>query len=74
MLVTDKIDPRKVAEMEKGILSEYIIYFASVGDLAALKRLKFSDINLNINDYDKRTPLHLAATNGNIEVVEYFIE
>lgn len=31
------------------------------------------DFDLNQSDYDKRTPLHLAAAEGNYEIVDYLI-
>lgn len=47
---------------------------ASQGDLEALVRLHIQNIDLSRGDYDKRTPMHLAAINGYIEIVEYLVE
>ena len=32
------------------------------------------DIDLSFGDYDNRTPLHLAASNGHIKTVKYLVE
>lgn len=37
-------------------------------------RLHIQNIDLNRGDYDKRTPMHLAAINGYLEIVEYLVE
>ncbi|EGR29182.1 hypothetical protein IMG5_161320 [Ichthyophthirius multifiliis] len=42
---------------------------ASIGDMEGIIRLKNFNIQLNQGDYDKRTPLHLAASGGHIEIV-----
>jgi hypothetical protein len=31
-------------------------------------------LNVNDQDYDKRTPLHLAAQAGHMEIVQYLVE
>ncbi|CAD7952889.1 unnamed protein product [Amoebophrya sp. A25] len=53
----------------------YVIQLASVGDIISLTRLKLSGArNFSAPDYDKRTPLHLAASCGHLEVVEWLLE
>jgi serine/threonine protein kinase len=49
---------------------------AAAGDVATLRRIIASgDQNAaNQSDYDKRTPLHLAASEGLLEVVTFLIE
>lgn len=42
--------------------------YASIGDIDGLGTL-----DTNCADYDKRTPLHVAATMGNLEVCEYLL-
>ena len=57
-------ESHKVAEM---------IWAASLGDLIGIKRLVAQGVPLETADYDRRTPLHLAAAEGRLPVVEYFI-
>ncbi|KAK9861467.1 hypothetical protein WJX84_003285 [Apatococcus fuscideae] len=55
-----------------------LLFFASVGDLRRCERLvklwglKVSDPNCC--DYDRRTPLHLAASEGSYRVAEWLLE
>ena len=46
---------------------------AACNDLATLQVYAKNSINLNSSDYDSRTALHLAASNGNLEVVSYLL-
>lgn len=47
---------------------------AASGDLETISRLHVQGLDLNHGDYDKRTPLHLAAAAGHIDIVKYLIE
>ena len=38
-----------------------------------IRRLLASGVSLDSADYDHRAPLHLAAAEGHLEVVEYLI-
>lgn len=73
MTSIDKTDP--TVEMSVGdVNNAKIITYSSIGDLSELRRLKASRGELTTGDYDKRTPLHLAASNGHLEVLKYILK
>jgi len=45
-----------------------------MGDISALKRIRIRNISLEVGDYDLRTALHLAASNGHYDTVVYLCE
>jgi glutaminase len=47
---------------------------AASGDLETISRLHVQGLNLNQGDYDKRTPLHLAAAAGHLDIVKYIVD
>ncbi|MBL4818958.1 MAG: glutaminase A [Deltaproteobacteria bacterium] len=70
---TEKLDPRLHINTSK---SESIMEFcwaASTGDFEAIQKLLARGIPINQGDYDKRTPLHLAACEGHAEIVEFLL-
>jgi len=67
-----KKDPREKRNQEE-ITAEEIIKYSSLGDVSALKRLSITNGNFSNGDYDNRTPLHLASSNGHLNVVKYLI-
>ena len=57
-------EPGKAAEL---------IWAASTGDLTEIRRLIAQGVPLNAADYDRRTPLHLAAAEGRSDVAAYLL-
>lgn len=43
------------------------------GDVDQMRRLVLHGVDINSGDYDHRTPLHLAASEGKIKAVEFLI-
>ena len=70
---SQKIDPRLDQKVQHVNQNYSLIWAACQGDLDEIKRLVAHGIDINEGDYDKRTAMHLAATEGNIEVVEYLL-
>lgn len=46
---------------------------AKIGDVEALEALKEMGSNLCLGDYDGRTPLHIAACEGHLKLVQYLL-
>ncbi|XP_077476824.1 60 kDa lysophospholipase isoform X1 [Stigmatopora argus] len=44
-----------------------------IGDIETLQTLKDMGSNLCLSDYDGRTPLHIAACEGNLNMVQYLL-
>jgi glutaminase len=59
--------------MLDGTRADAMIWAASCGDLNAMRRLVAQGVSLEKADYDRRTPLHLAAAEGHDHVVQYLI-
>jgi len=60
--------------VDKTDIHNYLLFnAASNGDLLEIKKLYSSGINLNISDYDKRTALHLAASENKIKIVKFLL-
>lgn len=72
--LTEKKDPRVSQIQAKSEKVNWLIWAASKGDLGAIQRLAVEGLDLDCADYDGRTPLHLAAAEGRVEVVRYFVE
>jgi glutaminase len=68
-----KINPRNKEKEVKASKVMELIWSASHGDLDEILRLEAEGVSPNIADYDGRTPLHLAASEGQIEVVKHLI-
>lgn len=70
---SNKKDPRidnKVMDINQNYS---LIWAACQGDLDEIKRLIAHGVDVNKGDYDKRTAMHLASTEGHIKVVEYLL-
>ena len=48
--------------------------FASRGDRVGLNMMLREGISPNVQDYDKRTALHLAASEGHSSIVELLVQ
>ena len=55
----------------KGVMA--VCWAAAQGDLHELQRLVASGVDLSEADYDGRTGIHLAASEGHEQIVRFFI-
>lgn len=67
-------DPRQSKHAEEGVKVLTLLFAAKSGDLAAVKRLYMRGVNMAIQDYDRRTALHLSAAEGHLECVKFLVE
>ena len=70
-----KIDPRRSTHqsMARAKLVN-LLFAAQAGDIATLMRFYLGDYNMNSSDYDNRTALHIAASEGRYDCVEYLVK
>jgi glutaminase len=47
---------------------------AATGDYEGLTRLFNLGVSLEEGDYDRRSPLHLAAAAGHVKIVKFLLE
>ena len=50
-----------------------LIFAATQGDKQALERAYISGMDMEAVDYDNRTALHLACSEGHLECVQYLV-
>ena len=48
----------------------YAVYY---GDLNTIRVLQALKVSVLISDLDNRTPLHIAASEGNLNIVQYLL-
>ncbi|KAK0395019.1 hypothetical protein QR680_001068 [Steinernema hermaphroditum] len=68
-----KFDPRKrIGEHQRDQVVE-LLFAAQAGDLNAIRRFYLQGCDLDIADYDYRTAIHLAASEGHYEMLKFLI-
>ena len=70
-----QIDKSNLTEREDpfDITTQQLLHICAMGDLEGLKLLcrNNPNIDLDASDYDGRTALHMAATEGHIEILQF---
>ncbi|XP_060677125.1 glutaminase liver isoform, mitochondrial-like [Hemiscyllium ocellatum] len=69
-----KLDPRRNGSEVKEESVVNLLFAAYSGDIAALRRFALSAMDMEQKDYDSRTPLHIAAAEGHVEVVSFLLD
>ena len=74
MTNADRVDPRIPISKWRANSCGEAIWAASNGDIRTLERLASEQKDLSVGNSDMRTPLHLAAAEGQLEVVRFLIK
>ncbi|KAK6054559.1 glutaminase [Cooperia oncophora] len=69
---SNKIDPRRRDIRERDAVMP-AMYVARSRDMVALRRLYMQGVDLSTSDYDRRTPLHVAASEGDLNMVKFLV-
>lgn len=62
--------PEDLNILEKSLTPVLLCWYASVGDVKQLKELIELGVDLNLQDYDYRTALHLAVAENQVKTIE----
>ncbi|KAL6735434.1 hypothetical protein Aduo_005877 [Ancylostoma duodenale] len=68
-----KLDPRQRVGSRDTELVVSLLFAAKNGDLETIQRMYLQGANLNMTDYDGRTALHIAASEGHVELLKFFL-
>ncbi|XP_061651487.1 glutaminase kidney isoform, mitochondrial-like isoform X1 [Phyllopteryx taeniolatus] len=71
---TKKHDPRRSLDDEPNKSVVNLMFAAYSGDISALRRFALSTLDMEQRDYDSRTALHIAASEGHVDAVIFLTE
>lgn len=70
---TAKSLPSSVMNSEREVLRKKLFKVAAKGDLQELDNLLVQQVSFGVQDFDKRTPLHVACVCGNLNCVKFLL-
>ncbi|XP_055074124.2 glutaminase 2b [Misgurnus anguillicaudatus] len=69
-----KQDPRRQSGDDRNKTVVNLMFAAHSGDVSALRRFALSSMDMELKDYDSRTPLHVASAEGHVDVVLFLTQ
>ncbi|XP_022788411.1 ammonium transporter 1-like isoform X2 [Stylophora pistillata] len=65
--------PSSVISSDREVLHKRLFKVAAKGDLQELDNLHVQQVSFGVQDFDKRTPLHVACMHGNLSCVKFLL-
>ncbi|KAK3087653.1 hypothetical protein FSP39_008800 [Pinctada imbricata] len=69
-----KVDPTQQKMANRALDAVSLLFGAYNGDVTAMRRYHLLGMDMNLSDYDGRTALHLASSEGHEKVVSFLTE
>ena len=63
-----------ISDLEAAEVTNEMMTYVGLGDLSRIQMFVKSGANINLPWVDSRTPLHLAASENQIEIVRYIVD
>ncbi|KHJ97368.1 glutaminase [Oesophagostomum dentatum] len=70
---SSKVDPRRRDLHREQECIAPALYVVRSRDMVALRRMFMQGYDLSASDYDKRAPLHVAASEGDVGIVKFLV-
>ncbi|PIO75233.1 ankyrin repeat protein [Teladorsagia circumcincta] len=68
-----KLDPRRTVSNRDTEVVVSLLFAAKNNDMETIRRMYLQGTNMNVADYDGRTALHIAASEGHERLVKFFL-